>query len=599
MNDVGKPTGLVKRKGSAVWYFRQRCPKHLKAQGSPADIWISLETASYPTALTRVEGARLEAMRRFSARPTTSIYSRSAPSGRIVDESWPVLESEQAGPLARAFLADAVRELDCERQIDADIDKDRINAWRVELEGMLARLTGPLPDDGIDDVAGAKYGVLRKAKLRAEPGSEACNLLHNYLRRAMAQATRIELARMRGDYADRITDRLFASALTAGVAIPTAYVNGVPMASPVGVIVTPLSDAVDRYQATLFSKSTTDKTKDRYRSELRHIVSFFGADYPVWKLTADECDRFREAFSLLPPNFEDQIRKGKDVASIVSTRGEDDPTLAWATLDKYLSQLSRFVSWAHKRDYVAKDYAAGLKPLAVKPDGSMAKLPFEDDELRRIFQRPIYTGCLNDRVGFSRAGPNIIRRARYWAPLIGLFSGLRCGEILQLTTEHFRVSPKGNHFIVLTPDMKLKTKNAVREIPLHPVLQAIGLVDWVARRRSRGEIELFPEVPAHSSYKDRSSRFSKWYESDLRHFELGERRPKLTFHSFRHTFKRGLDRADVPEDKKEELCGWARGKRTSRRYGLGLEADVLKPCVDAIDYGLDLSHLHGHAKLVD
>ena len=162
-----------------------------------------------------------------------------------------------------------------------------------------------------------------------------------------------------------------------------------------------------------------------------------------------------------------------------------------------------------------------------------------------------------------------------------------------------RVSPEGNDFIVLTPDMVLKTENAQREIPLHPVLKAIGFVDWVSRRRERGELALFPEVPAHSNYDDHSTRFSKWYESDLRYFDLGERRAKLTFHSYRHTFKRGLDRADVREDKKEELCGWARGKTTGRRYGTGLEADVLKPCVEAVAYGVDLSHLYAHANMND
>lgn len=596
MSEMGKPTGLVKRKGSAVWYFRQRCPQHLKATGSPSEVWISLDTASYPTALTRLDDARAEAMRRFAARPsTTLIYSRSVLPSRTIDESWPLLTSEHAAPLARALFVDAVRELDCQPPIPADADEQAKFGWRAELETMLARLTGPIPDGGIDDVAGAKYSVLRKAKLRVEPESEACNLLYNYLRRAMAQARRIELARLNGDYSDRITDRLFSTSLTSG----TVEQRPGSAITPVGVVEEAIGTAVKRYLATLLSQPTSNKTKDRYRAELKHIVAFFGEGTPVWQISAGECDRFRDTFALLPPNFEDKIRGGMDVAAIVAGRNSDDRRLAWATLNKYLSQLSRFLEWAHKRDYIAKNYADGLKPLEAKPDGSMSKLPFEDEELQRIFKRPIYTGCLNDRFGFSRPGPNIVRRARYWAPLIGLFAGLRCGEILQLTTEHFRVSPDGHDFIVLTPDMKLKTENAVREIPLHPTLKAIGLVEWVDRRRERGEHTLFPEVPAHSSYDDRSTRFSKWYESDLRHFDLGERRAKLTFHSFRHTFKRALDRADVREDKKEEICGWARGKKTGRRYGSGLETGVLKPCVDAVRYDLNLSHLYGHAELMD
>lgn len=404
------------------------------------------------------------------------------------------------------------------------------------------------------------------------------------------------LSRWNGDYSDLIEDDLFAR--RAGDPTrddPAAMKNNIPA----GVEAQTLEAATERYLATLLAKPTKEKTKDRYRAELKHIVAFFGKDMPVWRLNANECERFRDSFALLPPNFEDKIRTGKEIATIVATRGDSDPVLAWSTLDKYLSQLTRFLKWGHKRDYVAKNYAEDLKPLTIKPDGSMAKLPFADEELQRIFLRPIYTGCANDRQGFARTGPNIIRRARYWAPLIGLFTGLRCGEILQLTTGHFRISPEGNDFIVLTPDMKLKTENAVREIPLHPVLKAIGLVDWVNRRRDRGELALFPEVPAHSTYDDRSTRFSKWYESDLRHFGLGERRAKLTFHSYRHTFKRALDRADIREDKKEEICGWARGKKTGRRYGTGLEADVLRACVDAVNYDIDLTHLYEHAKMTD
>ncbi|MCJ2183924.1 site-specific integrase [Novosphingobium sp. 1949] len=592
----------MKRKGSANWYFRKRCPKHLKTAGVRDQVWISLETACYETALTRVDGAREEALRCFATkqREGSAIYPRSRLPIRVLDDNWPVLAPEQAAPLARAFLIASIREMDAEpTAIRTNRDDDL--AWRAELETMLARVTGPEPDDCIDDVAGVRFAALRKAKLRTEPGSEACNLLHNYLRRAMAQSLKIRLARQNGDYSDKITDRLFANCLIVGDAEQggASRLGCSVEAVPLGIVERPLGDVVERYLAEVLSKPTTDKTKDRYRAELKHIVSFFGRERPVWQIRAEECDKFRAAFSLLPPNFEDKIKGGKSIEAIIAERADEDRVLAWATLEKYLSQLTRLLRWAHKHDYVAKSYAENLKPLAAKPDGSMAKLPFEDEELQRIFLRPIYTGCRDDRRGFAKPGPNIVRRARYWAPLIGLFAGLRCGEILQLTTAHFRVSPEGHDFIVLTPDMKLKTENAEREVPVHPVLKAIGLVDWVNRRRERGELALFPEVPSHSAYGDQSSRFSKWYESDLRHFELGERRAKLTFHSFRHTFKRGLDRADIREDKKEELCGWARGKRTGRRYGTGLEADVLKACVDAVTFGVDLTHLFDHAAMDD
>lgn len=594
MLEVAKPSGLVKRKGSAVWYYRKRCPRHLRGEGVPPEVWISLETSSYLCAVKKVDDAHAKAMKRFQLQSQEVISLGGNRESDEADEQWALLNSDQAAPLARAFFADAVRELDSQPPDPAHVDDEQRAAWKQELEAMLARLVGSEPEDGIDDVAGAMLAVLQRSRLRNKEGSEAGTLLRNYLRRAMAQTIKIELARLGGDYSDRIADRLFAVSMSGTDRLAT------PAMRPLNIVEATVGQAVKKYQATLDAEETTEKTKDRYRAELKHIVSFFGEQTPVWTLNADECERFRDTFAQLPPNFEDKLRKGQTILEVVAQRGSHDRSLAWATLTKYLSQLSRFLEWAQGRDYILKNYAKGLKPRAMKPDGSMAKLPFEDEELRRIFSRPIYIGCLNDRSGFSRPGPNIIRRARYWAPLIGLFAGLRSGEILQLTTDHVRVSPAGNDFFVLTKDMKLKNENAVREIPIHPELKAIGFLDWVDRRRDRDEIALFPEVPAHSHYEDdHSTRFSKWYASDLDNFELGERRAKLTFHSFRHTFKRGLDRADTPEDKKEELCGWARGKKTSRRYGIGLEADVLKPCVDAVRYDLDLSHLYAHAELDD
>ena len=62
---MNKPNGLVRRKGSSVWYFRQRCPKHLQAPGDPAEIWISLATPYYAEALSKLDKAREEAQSRF------------------------------------------------------------------------------------------------------------------------------------------------------------------------------------------------------------------------------------------------------------------------------------------------------------------------------------------------------------------------------------------------------------------------------------------------------------------------------------------------------------------------------------------------------
>jgi len=591
---VGKPTGLVRRQGSANWYYRQRWPKRFAGANTPPEIWISLETANYSAALERLDWARAEALQRFRqiahAPAPGAIWSRTPRLAPPTDQALPHVTSAKAKSIALTLFRRAMLELDANPLHLADLvgqgsdDADRI---RQELDDQIAELRQDI--DGRDVVAGTYAAVLRDAGFRADPDSEEGRLLRNYLRRAMLEVAIARRARFEGNYATAISDTLFAS-----VPVDRAA-NEEPDTTTIG-------EAGDRYLAVKFAKkkSLKQRTKDRYKAEIRHIVAFLGRDRAISSIRASDCEKLLLAFERLPPNFEAKLTGEMTLAELADRHREGDQALAHATLEKYLRQLVAFLGWASKSDLIAKNYAEGIKPNSDKPMGSMAKLPFERDELVRAFSRPIYTGCRDDRLGFAKEGPNIVRRMRYWGPLIGLFSGLRCGEILQLTPSHFRVSPRGNPFIVLTPDMLLKNGNAEREVPVHPELVKIGLLSWVERRRAVDpHALLFPEVPSHKKDGHRSSKFSKWFTSDLKHLDLGERRAKLTFHSFRHTFKRGLDRADVPEEKKEELCGWAREKKTSRRYGDGLEADVLVASVEAVNFDLSLDHLYAHAAMQD
>lgn len=594
MRDVARTTGLVRREGSGNWYFRQRWPKRFSAPNTPAEIWISLETAIHAEGRERLDEARQLALERFregASVPLSGIRSMTIRLSRPRGEQFPHLLAAQAQGLAQKLFFEAMKEMDRDPWLAAHLSPDQANDRRMELTNRLVEAQGHCDEEGPDFIAGAETNVLSQAGLQADPDSEAGQLLREYLRRAIAQLAAIRLARFDGDFSDDISDALFRGDKTL-----TAPAYGGNLQ---GIVATTVKAAIDAYLGQEMQKGIRQKTKDRYRAELKHIVAFFGAETSMTLINRQECERFRDHFSLLPPNFEDKLRSGISLDAIVERRAATDPVLAWATHHKYLAQLSRFMKWANKRDYVAKDYAADIKPLGAKPDGSMAKLPFEAFELQRIFGRPLYTGCKNDRHGFATPGDRIIRRARYWAPLIALFSGLRCGEIMQLTPAHFGVSPNGHSFIVLTADMQLKTDNAMREVPVHSILEKIGLLEWVERRRAQPDGLLFPEVTPDKNYGQTSSIFSKRYSSDLNHFQLGERRKKLTFHSFRHTFKRGLDRADVPEAKKDELCGWTRGVKTGRRYGIGLEADVLKSSVEAVQYDADFSHLFHHAVLKD
>lgn len=587
---MAKSNHLWPRNGT--YYCRMRCPKHLLQSGMQPTKAISLHTKERSVALERLPAARMEVMVYFQRGPvdpraSSSSIVRSVIVHRRPDHpDLPFLTAADVETLAKNYFRDALADLDISSADDAKLTHEQREQREAELQDLSARLQN-LHDDSDDPAMSVEISLLRRAGRRAPVHSNPSRLLRGYIRRALTQIWRIELARLRGEYGDNVTDRFF---LGFGVAPPGP---GAAILSENGY---KLGEALDRYEAEMLKKGLNEKTQDRYKAELVHIASFFGRDLPMSDLKRAECTAFRDAFARLPPNF--AKRKDGDLHQIISSRKPGDTVLAYATLTKYLDSLSRFTRWADKEDLIEKNYGEGLEPIAAKPDGSMAKLPFELADRERFFARPIYTGCVDDERGFSTVGSNIVRRARYWAPLIGLFSGLRSGEIFQLTPSHFRLSEANVPFIVLTKDMKLKNENAEREIPVHPVLCAIGLRTWVERRKSTPDALLFPEI-APDKYGTVSSAFGKRFRSDLERMEFGERRRKLTFHSFRHTFKRALDRQEISEQEKDELCGWARAKKTGRRYGVGLEADRLRRSLELVSYDLDLTHLWSHAAMVD
>ncbi len=592
MGEVGKPSGLTKRK-NGVWYFRKRWPKRYLQDGeSRSDFVRSTNTSDYTEAISRVVALQLEAERYLHTESSKTaaggVVATSRRIPRPSNNKLAILQPIEAERLVQKFFFDSMRQIDANPVAAHDMPANEAADYRIELNQERALLTGAHnPRDEVP-TGDLENRILQENGFRCEWDSEAGKLLREHLRRASLQLLDIRRARFDGDFSDHISDSLFAKK-------SQGHHDGI------GIEAISLGKAIDEYRQVVTENCKQaghqPKTVDRYLREIHHIEHFFGPNRALQSIRATECDHFRNTFARLPTNFQIQIDKTglsyEKLADHAEAKGLN--TLQWNTQEKYLAQLERFLEWASKRDYVTKNYAKGARPSGKKPQGSTARLPFEDAELQKIFDRPLYSGCVDDGHGFNKPGPNIIRRARYWLPLIALFGGLRSGEILQLTPDHFRVSPSGVHFMVLTPDMKLKSGNAEREIPVHPFLERIGLIEWVQSTGKKGET-LFPEVH-NDKFDIASSVFSKRFRKDLEKLNLGDRRKKLTFHSFRHTFKRALDRANVPEHEMEELCGWSREGKTSRRYGTGLEADRLKEQIAKVQYGINIEHLAEHRLL--
>ena len=353
-------------------------------------------------------------------------------------------------------------------------------------------------------------------------------------------------------------------------------------------------ELIDGYLSDPGSKRNS-KTLLSYRIVFDTLAEIVGEDRPASAVTRADCERVRDIMLRLPSNARKKY-PGVSLEMAVSLGAKDGaPVLNPGTINGYLNNLAALFNWGVETWRVERNPAKGLAvhdPVSDK-DKRQA-IPLQD--LPRLFSTPLYLGCLDDEAGYAVPGPNHPRRGRFWVPLLSLFHGLRLAEACQLHVSD--VQQKDGTWLLLlsdegTKDMdaedrkRIKTEAGRRYVPLHPELELIGFVEFAEEARQAGRTRLFPEVQrdTHGYF----SGFSKWFARYLEKCEV--KGARITFHSFRHSYRDALRRAEVPRDVAQALGGWA-SQGTDDNYGSGLDPASLGRYVARVRYdGLDLSGL--------
>lgn len=201
------------------------------------------------------------------------------------------------------------------------------------------------------------------------------------------------------------------------------------------------------------------------------------------------------------------------------------------------------------------------------------------EDLRTIFKSPVFTEAVR---------PNGIGEAAYWVPLIGLFTGARPNEILQLEPEDVKHDePSGIHYFDINTRGKgksVKTAVSLRQPPIHQELIKLGLLEYVKKMKEAGS-KLFPEV------KD-ASEFSSWWNGDYsRSIGVWVKESKV-FYSFRHSFVTAARASGIPEDYRNVIEGHSDGKGSAKDYGIYTLESKNEQLQKLKFRGLDLSHLY-------
>ena len=294
----------------------------------------------------------------------------------------------------------------------------------------------------------------------------------------------------------------------------------------------------------------TAQTQKQHEAAYRLFMDFVN-DAPLQAIDRATASDFLTTISRLHPHWA-RSAKSKDLSltELLVKYGQGGEQLSNRTLNSVIGSLSSVFKHARRRGHFEGDnpFAEQTRPKARK--GTSEWLPLSNQELKMLFDAPIFRCEENDRL---RPRFHTVETAMRWVPLIALFSGMRLGEICGLRTTDIQLEGDTYFFNVADSgedDRRLKTAAASRRVPIHSELMKCGLLD------SRAVLpagQLFPGLGRGGPDNKLSWTMTQAFTRLRR--KLGINRPRVSFHSLRKNMGTALDRARVPKRTLHSFLG--------------------------------------------
>jgi Phage integrase family. len=290
----------------------------------------------------------------------------------------------------------------------------------------------------------------------------------------------------------------------------------------------------------------TPETNVKYEFTIKEFMAISGA-INIEKVNHPMMRHYVEVLQALPPNYSKNFpdRTVLEVAKL-----DHEKTVAARTVNDKIGIMGRFFRWAINQGYIENNFADGKRLPKGKPQKSTHEA-WTLDDIQKMFDAPQY-------VKDSFRSPY-----QFWMIPLALYTGARQSELAQLRCEDLYVTD-GLWCIRIHPDAddassRVKTINAIRTIPLHPVLvEELKFPAFVEMVRKKGHNRIFPEIkPRQGKY---GKVVSQWFNDRFKKkLDLQPPRAgfKKDFHSFRNTFIDAAKQARVPMEIIEETVGHA------------------------------------------
>jgi integrase len=513
----------------------------------------------------------------------------------MANRDFSTLGDQEIADLIQRHLERLLEEEEDRRAEGWVVGDDRLEEARSDLARLRAMIRRDLRNGRLD--IGEAHSRRILASGEAERPAEGLEnpRFARFLRTIMQGLDRyigVESARDEGRYNVKLEPVAFGSA-TAAPPAPVEHMRPAvtprPQASEGH---RPLSFAVAQYRAEQMTSGVTVKTTHQITQTLRMFQELHG-DLPMGRLGREHVVAFKAALLKLPRSYgQSPLYAGKPLPQILrmaAEAGEQEPPITGKTVNRHLSMVSSFYRWAGTHGFgVPEDGASKLMvKKRRKHTARQERDPFSPSELAILFGSPLWTGCRSEGRRLEQ-GSLIIKDARYWVPLISVYAGLRLEEVCQLRLTDL-TQWDGAWFFRLrdTPETPLKTLAAARDVPVHPTLISLGLIEYRQQLLAMPvrPAQLFPDLLKRDKFGDCSPPVSKWFTRYRR--DLGLVRPKIAFHSLRHTFKDALERARVRAIVMDSLMGHGEDRDDmSKRYGGSADRAELIDAIQAVRYGL-------------
>tara|TARA_Y100000588_G_scaffold384107_1_gene474686 strand:+ start:147 stop:1688 length:1542 start_codon:yes stop_codon:yes gene_type:complete len=302
-------------------------------------------------------------------------------------------------------------------------------------------------------------------------------------------------------------------------------------------------------------------------------------------VTTAQVRAYKEHLQDAPSNAKKKYPSLSPRETILAAQADHAPTLSETSINKYLQCLSTLYGFATSE----LDYT-GINPFKGRSSSKAAKTsqrdqrhPFSREQLQRLFSSPLYTGC-KSLASCHLHGDLIPNEShKYWTPLIGLLTGMRQQEILQLYLEDIYKKDGIWVFDLNTnhEDKRLKTLQSKRLVPIHSLLIDRGLLKLWQEKQSAGQSVRLFEDAGLSNDGTYSSTFSKWFSRYLQKIDV--KTDKTSFHSLRHNMKDFFRDIGESDELAENFMGRSTGS-TGEAYGSGFSTKRFYEALHKINF---------------